>query len=247
MTSTIPADRKRAFRLAGALIGVAVALGACQHTDDDDVDASAPDDYRQRHPIAIQEADRSIVVFVGRGRGGLSAAQRADVMGMAQTWLREGTGADQHRRAGRYAERARGRGFVAGNPGDLRRRRRAAARRRRPQVPSRRSAPDGGDPAELSEDLGGRRALRPVARGPRPVDPQQELFRKQVRITISAAPTSATSRRWSTIRPTSCSRARRRPPIRPRRDVAFEKYRKGTSTATIYPEAEKAKLSDTGK
>ena len=32
-----------------------------------------------------------------------------------------------------------------------------------------------------------------------------------------------------------------------RRNVAFEKYRKGTSTATTYPEAEKAKLSDTGK
>ena len=32
-----------------------------------------------------------------------------------------------------------------------------------------------------------------------------------------------------------------------RRTTAFEKYRKGTSTATTYPEAEKAKLSDTGK
>jgi pilus assembly protein CpaD len=32
-----------------------------------------------------------------------------------------------------------------------------------------------------------------------------------------------------------------------RRTEAFEKYRKGTTTATDYPEAEKAKLSDTGK
>ena len=32
-----------------------------------------------------------------------------------------------------------------------------------------------------------------------------------------------------------------------RRTEAFEKYRKGTSTTTIYPEADKAKLSDTGK
>jgi pilus assembly protein CpaD len=31
-----------------------------------------------------------------------------------------------------------------------------------------------------------------------------------------------------------------------RRNAAFEKYRKGTSTATTYPEADKAKLSDTG-
>ena len=34
MTSTTPADRKRAFRLAGALLGLAVALGACTHTDE---------------------------------------------------------------------------------------------------------------------------------------------------------------------------------------------------------------------
>ena len=32
-----------------------------------------------------------------------------------------------------------------------------------------------------------------------------------------------------------------------RRSEEFEKYRKGTTTATDYPEAEKAKLSDTGK
>jgi pilus assembly protein CpaD len=32
-----------------------------------------------------------------------------------------------------------------------------------------------------------------------------------------------------------------------RRTAAFEKYRKGTPTTTTYPEAEKAKLSDTGK
>jgi pilus assembly protein CpaD len=32
-----------------------------------------------------------------------------------------------------------------------------------------------------------------------------------------------------------------------RRNAAFEKYRKGTSTATTYPESDKAKLSDTGK
>ncbi|MFX8381641.1 CpaD family pilus assembly lipoprotein, partial [Acinetobacter baumannii] len=32
-----------------------------------------------------------------------------------------------------------------------------------------------------------------------------------------------------------------------RRNIAFDKYRKGTSTATTYPEADRAKLSDTGK
>jgi len=32
-----------------------------------------------------------------------------------------------------------------------------------------------------------------------------------------------------------------------RRNIAFEKYRKGVSTTTTYPEADRAKLSDTGK
>jgi pilus assembly protein CpaD len=32
-----------------------------------------------------------------------------------------------------------------------------------------------------------------------------------------------------------------------RRTTSFEKYRKGVSTTTVYPESDKAKLSDTGK
>jgi pilus assembly protein CpaD len=32
-----------------------------------------------------------------------------------------------------------------------------------------------------------------------------------------------------------------------RRTESFEKYRKGNPTATVYPDGEKAKLSDTGK
>ena len=54
--------------------------------------ASVPNDYRQRHPIAVQEGNHSIVVFVGPGRGGLSGPQRADVVGLGQSWVREGTG-----------------------------------------------------------------------------------------------------------------------------------------------------------
>src|SRR5258706_15263451 len=92
MTYRTPADRYRTLRLLGALVGLSAALGACT-TSGEVVTASVPDDYRLRHPIAIQEADRSIVIFVGHARGGLSASQRADVAGLAQTWVREGTGA----------------------------------------------------------------------------------------------------------------------------------------------------------
>jgi pilus assembly protein CpaD len=37
------------------------------------------------------------------------------------------------------------------------------------------------------------------------------------------------------------------PPYTARRTAAFEKYRQGNPTTTTYPEADKAKLSDTGK
>src|ERR1700694_741895 len=93
MTNRTPVDRHRSLRLLSAFVGLSVALGACTNTTGEVVTASAPNDYRLRHPIAIQEADRPVVIFVGHARGGLSPSQRADVMGLAQTWVREGTGA----------------------------------------------------------------------------------------------------------------------------------------------------------
>ncbi|MDO9059757.1 MAG: CpaD family pilus assembly lipoprotein, partial [Bradyrhizobium sp.] len=94
MTNRTPRDHLRTLRLLGTLAGVSVALGACTYTGAEVVTtATVPNDYRHRHPIAVQEADTSIVVFVGQGRGGMSASQRADVMGLARTWVREGTGA----------------------------------------------------------------------------------------------------------------------------------------------------------
>src|SRR3954451_2520202 len=85
------ADRRRNLCVALALAGLAVMLGAC-NTTSEIVTQTVPTDYRQRHPIAVQEAKRSIVIFVGKARGGLSAAQHSDVMGIAQDWVREGTG-----------------------------------------------------------------------------------------------------------------------------------------------------------
>src|SRR3981189_2416748 len=95
MTNRTPVSRFRTLRLCGALVGLSAALGACANTGAEVVTASVPDDYPLRHPIAVHEADRSVVIFVGHARGGLSASQRADVMGLAQIWLQEGNGAIQ--------------------------------------------------------------------------------------------------------------------------------------------------------
>jgi pilus assembly protein CpaD len=91
MTIKQPVDFRRSVRLAVALVALSLTVGACTHTSEE-VTASVPNDYRQRHPIVIQESNRTVNVFVGNTRGGLSAAQRADIMGLAETWLRDGTG-----------------------------------------------------------------------------------------------------------------------------------------------------------
>lgn len=93
MTSGVSAERRPTLRPTGALIGLSVMLGACSMAPEAIVTGGVPDDYRLRHPIAITEANRSIVVFVGHGRGGLTASQRDDVAGLARTWVREATGA----------------------------------------------------------------------------------------------------------------------------------------------------------
>jgi pilus assembly protein CpaD len=79
---------KAALRLLAAG-GLAALLAGCQqgqlaHTD-------YPNDYRLRHPITLKEGDRTVEVFVGRNRGGLSPVQRADVLSFAQLWRREAT------------------------------------------------------------------------------------------------------------------------------------------------------------
>src|SRR6201985_2430369 len=92
MTHTAQSGRRHTLRLAGALVGLSSLLGGCHTASEQYVASGAADDYRLRHPIAITEATKTTVVFVGHGRGGLSPTQRDDVMGLARTWVHEGTG-----------------------------------------------------------------------------------------------------------------------------------------------------------
>jgi pilus assembly protein CpaD len=57
-----------------------------------DTTGSVPNDYRDRHPIAVNEGRHTLTLFVGPGRGGLSPVQRAEVLAFAQSWRREATG-----------------------------------------------------------------------------------------------------------------------------------------------------------
>jgi pilus assembly protein CpaD len=95
MSSThLPAAQRRpAVRTARllALLGCAALLSGCYKTTAPIVSPAASD-YRLRHPIAIKEGARTVELFIGSNRGGLTGEQRADVLAFAQTWRRQATG-----------------------------------------------------------------------------------------------------------------------------------------------------------
>jgi pilus assembly protein CpaD len=239
-------DRYPALRLSSALTILSVALGACTYTSGEVVTASVPDDYRQRHPIAIEEADHSLVVFVGTARGGLSASQRADVIGLARTWVREGTGA-----------------IVADVPVDTPNARAAAASFRDIQaLLAAAGVPPRGirlrhyrppDPRTLATirlsypriaAVAGPCGLWPEDLGPSILDSRYSENKEYYNFGC------ATQRNLAAMidNPSDLEQPRpETPAYTARRSAAFAKYRKGEASATADPEAEKAKLSDTGK
>jgi pilus assembly protein CpaD len=245
MTMRAP-NLKRNLSVVGALIGVAAALGGCKTTDQDIVTGTVPNDYRQRHPIVIQEASRTTEVFVGQGRGGLTAAQRADIMGLAQSWLREGTGGiiidmpvntPNARTATDSLHEIQAILGAAGIPP-----RGITVRNYRPtdsrlfatiRVNYPRITADAGPCGVWPEDIG------PSIKNKGYLENRQyQNFGCATQRNLAAMvdnPSDLVQPRAET------------PAMMSRRNVAFEKYRKGAPTTTEYPEAERAKLSDVGK
>jgi len=247
ITAKSSARRSRTLRLATTLIGLSVALSACKTFDAPIVAADPyPDDYRQRHPIAVTEADRSIVVFIGTGRGGMTAAQRADVMGMAQSWLREGTGGitidmptgTPNARAAHETQREiQAMIAAAGVPP-----RAVSVRQYHPKDPRFMAAIRLNYP-KISATAGPC-GIWPEDLGPSIKNPS--YFENKSYYNFGCA----NQRNLAAMidEPSDLVQPRAETPAYTmRRNVAFEKYRKGSSTTTVYPESDKAKLSDTGK
>jgi pilus assembly protein CpaD len=246
MTVKISFDRSHGLCMAGALIGLAVALSGCMRTGEEVTTASIPDDYRLRHPIAIEEANKSIVVFVGQGRGGLSAEQRTDVIGLAQAWLHEATGAinvdvpvgtpnarmaaDSMReiRALLGAAGVPPRGMVVHQYHPENPRHMAAIRLSYPKISA-----EAGPCGLWPEDIG-------------PSIKNKSYFENKQYYNFGCA----YQRNMAAMvdNPADLVQARpETPAYTMRRSAAFEKYRKTTTTTTTYPEADKAKLSELGK
>ncbi|MGJ4931632.1 CpaD family pilus assembly protein [Bradyrhizobium sp. HKCCYLS2038] len=245
MSGSSRRDGQRTLRRIGGVIGLALTLGACNATSTEVV-ATIPDDYRIRHPIAIEEGRQSIVVFVGNNRGGLTYQQRTDVAGLGRNWQREGTGA-----------------IVAEVPVETPNARAAADSYREIHatltasgVPSRaitlrHYTPD--DPRQLAAvrlsypkiaAVAGPCGLWPDDLGPNINNPGYSSNQHYQNFGC------ATQRNLAAMIDNPADLEQPRSEIAaytPRRSAMFEKYRKGDPTAVIYPEADKAKLSDTGK
>jgi len=245
MTTRRP-NLKRTLRIAAALLGASAALGACTHTDQDTVTGSIPNDYRLRHPIVVQEANRTTEVFVGTGRGGLTSAQRSDIAGLAETWLREGTGGiiidmpvntPNARVAADSLREIRNILAAAGVPPHG-----VTIRNYRPTDPRQfatirvnypRIRADAGPCGVWPEDLG-------------PSVKNKGYLENRPYYNLGCA--SQRNLAAMVDNPSDLVQPRAETPAyTPRRNVAFDKYRKGNTTTTTYPEADKAKLSEVGK
>ena len=238
--------RRRNLRIALALTGISVALAACNTTGDVVTTQTVPTDYRQRHPIAVQEGKKSIVIFVGKARGGLSSTQRADVAGIARDWAREGTGS-----------------VVVDVPVDTANSRAASATyhdiravltaggvpsRAVMQHPYRPEDPGLLPTIRLSYSriaaVAGPCGLWPEDVGPNILDPGYNENRPYFNLGC------ASQRNLAAMidNPADLEQPRAETPVyTARRDIAFDRFRKGMPTSTVYPEADKAKLSETGK
>jgi pilus assembly protein CpaD len=224
---------------------LAMSCGGCLLSAKQETTASVPTDYRHRHPIAIKEAERTIEVFVGMRRGGLTPAQRAEVHAFAAEWRQEATGgiivdvpagtpnaraaADAARdirailgAAGVPSHAVEGRGYRPRDPGRL-----ATVRLNYPKM-SAQAGPCGMWPDDLGATLDSRYNNN---------EPYWNLGCANQRNLASMV-----------ANPEDLVQPRAETPIySARRSTVLEKYRKGESTATAYPDTSKGTISEVGK
>ena len=244
----LPAKSAARWRTGLLLVGLSLSLGGCltHARDPDDAMAAVPADYRQRHPIVIEEKDRSIDIFIGAGRGGLSAEQRADVIALGQVWLHDATGT-----------------LTIDVPKDTPNARAAADALHEVRsllsavgVPANAIVIRGYHPRDVRQFATLRLSYPRIAAeaGPCGLWPEDVGPSIKNRGYIENKPYfnfgCASQRNLAAMidNPSDLVQPRpETPPYTARRSEAFEKYRKGNSTGTNYSDGDKAKLSDLGK
>ena len=232
----------RALRLA-AMAGCAAALAGC-YTPVQDVVGSVPIDYRHRHAITIKEGPRTVDLFIGDKRGTLTGAQRAEVLAFAHEWRRDATGGillDVPAGAGvgsvaTAVNEIRSILSASGVPPEA-----VGIRERRLSRSSKlttlrlhypRVTADAGPCGFWPEDLG------PTYDREHSENRQYWNFGCAQQHNLAAMVDNPAD----LVQPRS-----EIPPYTERRTTVLDKYRKGESTATTYPDANKGKISNVGQ
>jgi pilus assembly protein CpaD len=231
---------------ATAAVLLALLLGACTTSGDTvAVIDDYPRDNRLRHPIVVQERDHTVMVFVGSKRGGLSPAQRAEVLAFAQSWKREGTsgvlldvptGTPNERAAAESAREIQSILAAAGVPGQ--------------GIATRNYQPDNVERlatiklsfAKIAATAG------PCGLWPHDLGMSEPVEYRQNREYWNLGCASQRNLAAMVENPADLVQPRgEASTFAARRSVVLEKYRKGEATATTYPDANQGKISDVGK
>ncbi len=231
-----------AVRLLAAA-GCVTMLAGCNTARE--ATGSVPTDYRHRHPIVIKEGARTVELFIGNRRGGLNAAQRADVLAFARAWRSEATGGilidlpsgtgNQHAAANALTE-VRSLLTAAGVPP-----RGVDVRPYRPQDPSKLATLKLHYPKILAQ-------AGPCGLWPHDLGPTMERHHFENREYYNLGCANQHNLAAMVDNPADLVQPRgEAPAYTPRRTTVLDKYSKGEATATNYPNADKGKISDFGQ
>lgn len=229
----------------GALLAAfAAALAGCKTTTTaQETTGSVPASYRERHPIALKEGKKTLTLFVGAGRGGLSPTQRAEVLAFAQNWKRDATGGiTVDRPAGSANERAAGDTLKE-----------ALSILVQAGVPNNGIGIRAYDPGSNNATLRFGYPLTVADAGPCGLWPDDlgasydtKHFQNQQYYNLGCA----TQRNLAAMvaEPADLVQPRAEgPAYNAKRTFGVDKWRKGDSPATTYPDASKGAVSDVGK
>jgi pilus assembly protein CpaD len=227
-----------------AVLGLGVTLAGCL-LDQDALTANQATDIRQRHPIAIREGEHTVNLLIGVDRGGLLQAQRAEVLGFANSWQQEGTGGividlptgtPNARAAADTLPEVESLLTASGIPA-----RAIVVRHYRPPDPSKLATLKLNYPKMVAE-------AGPCGQWPRDIGPSYQggdtynraywnfgCSQQQNLAAMVEDPADLVQPRTET------------PPSAQRRTMVFDKYRKGESTATNYANTKEGKISDVGQ
>ncbi len=235
--------RRTGAARALAVLGITAALAGCN--TDRAVVADYPRDVRHRHPITISEGVRTVELFIGSHRGSLTPKQRADVGAFAHAWAHEATGgilidvpsrtANAHAAADALEE-IRSILTASGVPPHV-----IATRPYRPVDPIKFATVRLKYPKIVAQ-------AGPCGLWPRDLGPSWDSRDTENLQHWNLGCANQRNLAAMVEDPSDLVQPRPEGAIDPaRRSTVLDKYRKGEATATVYPDANKGKISEVGQ